>query len=104
VATKAKLKPIHPGEVLLYEFLVPMAITQYRLAKTIGVPPRRVNEIVLGKRSITTDTALRLSRALGLSDDFWLNMQARYDIETHSDELEQVLKNIKPLTAPDRVA
>ena len=81
-----------------------MAITQYRLAKTIGVPPRRVNEIVLGKRSITTDTALRLSRALGLSDDFWLNMQARYDIETQSDELEQVLKNIKPLTAPDRVA
>lgn len=90
--------------MLLYVFLVPMAITQYRLAKTIGVPPRRVNEIVLGKRSITTDTALRLSRALGLSDDFWLNMQARYDIETHSDELEQVLKNIKPLTAPDRVA
>lgn len=81
-----------------------MDLTQYRLAKTIGVHPRRVNEIVLGKRSITTDTGLRLSRALGLSEDFWVNLQARYDIETQSFELEQVLKNIKPLTAPDKVA
>jgi addiction module HigA family antidote len=76
-----KLLPIHPGEILLEEFLAPMGITQYRLAKDIGVPARRINEIVLGKRAITPDTALRLSRYFSLSERFWLNLQARYDLE-----------------------
>lgn len=70
--------PIHPGEILLEEFLKPLNISQYRLAKDIGVPPRRINEIVLGKRGITADTALRLGRYLGMSAEFWLNLQGRY--------------------------
>jgi addiction module HigA family antidote len=71
----------HPGEILMTEFLEPMGITQYRIAKAIDVPARRINEIVHGKRAITADTALRLSRALGLSDMFFINMQARYEAE-----------------------
>jgi addiction module HigA family antidote len=82
-----KLPPIHPGEILLEEFLKPLAICQYRLAKDISVPARRINEIVLGKRSISPDTALRLSRFFGLSDRFWINLQARYDIEVEKDKL-----------------
>lgn len=82
-----KLAPIHPGEVLNEEFLVPLGISQYRLAKDISVPPRRVNEIVLGKRGITADTALRLSRYFGTTDRFWLNLQARYDLEIERDRL-----------------
>lgn len=82
-----KLTPIHPGEVLLEEFLEPMGISQYHLAKDISVPPRRINEIVLGKRAITADTALRLSRYLGTSERFWLNLQARYDLEVEKDRL-----------------
>ena len=82
-----KLAPIHPGEVLLEEFLEPMAISQYRLAKDIGVPPRRINEIVHGKRSVTPNTALRLSRYFGLSERFWLNLQSRYDLESEKDRL-----------------
>jgi addiction module HigA family antidote len=82
-----KLAPIHPGEVLLEEFLKPMGITQYRLAKDINVPPRRINEIIQGKRAITPDTALRLSRYFGLSERFWLNLQARYDLEVEKDRL-----------------
>ena len=82
-----KLPPIHPGEILLEEFLKPLAISQYRLAKDISVPTRRINEIVLGKRSISPDTALRLSRYFGLSDRFWINLQARYDIEVEKDKL-----------------
>ena len=82
-----KLPPIHPGEILLEEFLKPLAISQYRLAKDISVPARRINEIVLGKRSISPDTALRLSRFFGLSDRFWINLQARYDIEVEKDKL-----------------
>ena len=73
--------PTHPGEILKTEFLDPMGISQYRMAKTIDVPPRRINEIVHGKRGISADTALRLSRALGLSDMFFINMQAHYDAE-----------------------
>ena len=73
-----KLPPIHPGEILLEEFLEPMAISQYRLAKDIGVPPRRINEIVRGKRAITADTALRLARDFGMSERFWLNLQMRW--------------------------
>lgn len=76
------LKPIHPGEVLLEDFLTPMGVTQYRLAHDIHVPPRRVNEIVLGKRGITADTALRLARYFGTSVEVWMNLQTRYEIET----------------------
>lgn len=86
-----KLPPIHPGEILLEEFLEPMGISQYRLAKDISVPPRRINEIVLGKRAITPDTALRLSRYFGLSERFWLNLQTRYDIEVEKDRLQNRL-------------
>jgi antitoxin HigA-1 len=81
------LSPIHPGEILLEEFLKPMKISQYRLARDIGVPPRRINEIVHGKRSISADTALRLSRYFGMSERFWMTLQARYDIEVEKDRL-----------------
>jgi len=74
-------EPIHPGEILLLEFLEPMGISQYRVAKDISVPPRRINEIVHGKRAISADTALRLSRYFGTSERFWLNLQTRYDLE-----------------------
>ncbi len=84
---RKKAAPIHPGEILLEEFLVPLEISQYRLAKNISVPPRRINEIVHGKRSITADTALRLSRYFGTSERFWLNLQARYDLEVEKDRL-----------------
>ena len=87
MATK-RIMPIHPGEILLEEFLEPLGISQYRLAKDISVPARRINEIVHGKRSITADTALRLSRYFSLSDRFWLNLQARYDLELEKDKLE----------------
>ena len=82
-----KLPPVHPGEVLLEEFLKPFAISQYRLAKDISVPPRRVNEIVLRKRSISADTALRLSRFFGTSAEFWLNLQSQYDLDVEMDRL-----------------
>ena len=85
--TEPKLPPIHPGEILLEEFLKPMGISQYRLAKDISVPARRVNEIALGKRSISPDTALRLSRFFGMSERFWINLQARYDLEVEKDRL-----------------
>lgn len=83
-----KLPPIHPGEILLEEFLNQMGISQYRLAKDIHVPARRINEIVHGKRAISPDTALRLSRYFGLSERFWLNLQARYDLEIEKDRLK----------------
>jgi len=89
---KTKLAPIHPGEILLEEFLNPMGISQYRLAKDINVSPRRINEIVLGKRSITADTALRLSEYFGLSENFWLNLQMRYNLEITKDNLQGRLK------------
>jgi addiction module HigA family antidote len=82
-----KLLPVHPGEVLLEEFLKPMGVSQYQVAKDMSVPPRRINEIVLGKRAVTADTALRLSRYLGTSERFWLNLQARYDLEVEKDRL-----------------
>jgi addiction module HigA family antidote len=84
---KKKLPPIHPGVILLEEFLNPIGISQYRLAKDINVPPRRINEIVHGKRAITADTALRLGRFFGTSPQFWLNLQGRYDIEMTEDRL-----------------
>ena len=83
-----KLPPIHPGEILMEEFLKPMELSQYRLAKDINVPARRINEIVHGKRSISPDTALRLSRYFGMSERFWMNLQARYDLEMEKDRLE----------------
>jgi len=86
-----KLPPIHPGEILREEFLEPMGISQYRLAKDISVPPRRINEIVHGKRSVTADTALRLGRFFGMSPQFWLNLQTRYDLEMTEDLLEDRL-------------
>lgn len=90
--TEKKLPPIHPGEILFEEFLQPMGISQYRLAKDIHVPPRRINEIVQGKRSITPDTALRLSRYFGLSERFWLNLQTRYALEMEKDRLSERLE------------
>jgi len=80
--------PIHPGEILLEEFLKPMNISQYKLAKEISVPARRINEIVHGIRAITPDTALRLSRYFGLSERFWINLQTRYDIEVEKEALQ----------------
>jgi addiction module HigA family antidote len=88
-----KLPPIHPGEILKEEFLDPMGISQYRLAKDISVPPRRINEIVHGKRSITADTALRLGRFFTMSPQFWLNLQTRYDLEITEDQLDNRLDN-----------
>ena len=85
------LPPIHPGEILMEEFLKPIGISQYRLAKDISVPPRRINEIVHGKRAITPNTALRLSRYFGLSERFWINMQTRYDLEVEKDRLQDRL-------------
>jgi len=85
--TNRKLAPIHPGEILLKDFLEPMGISQYRIAHDISVPPRRVNEIVHGTRAITADTALRLSRYFGTTDRFWLNLQTRFDLEEQKDIL-----------------
>lgn len=83
-----KMAPVHPGEILFEEFLKPLGISQYKVAKDISVPPRRINEIVQGKRSITADTALRLARYFGLSERFWINLQSRYDIEVEKDKLD----------------
>lgn len=97
---KGKFAPVHPGEILLEEYLKPMGISQYRLAKDISVSPRRINEIVHGKRSITADTALRLSRYFGLSERFWLNLQARYNLEVEKDRLAGRLeREVRVLTA-----
>jgi antitoxin HigA-1 len=95
-----KLPPIHPGEILIEEFLKPMGISQYRLAKDISVPPRRINEIVHGKRSISADTALRLGRFFGLSPQFWLNLQTRFDLEIAEDLLsERLEKEVQVLSS-----
>jgi len=89
---RRKMKPIHPGEVLLEEFLTPMGISQYRLAKEISVPPRRINEIVQKKRGITADTALRLGRYFNMSPEFWINLQGHYDLEAERDKLAHKLE------------
>ncbi len=89
---KELLKPIHPGEILLEEFLKPMGLSQYRLAKDISVDARRINEIVHGKRAITPDTALRLSRYFRMSEQFWMNLQARYDLEIEKERLADRLE------------
>lgn len=88
-----KLAPVHAGEILLEEFLMPLGISQYRLAKDISVPPRRINEIVHGKRAVSADTALRLARYFGTSDRFWLNLQAQFDLDVERDRLGNRLKN-----------
>ncbi len=94
-----KMPPIHPGEILLEDFLEPMGISQYKLSKDISVPPRRINEIVQGKRSISADTALRLSRYFSLSERFWLNLQSRYDLEVEKDKLDvRLAKEVRVLT------
>lgn len=82
---RKRLAPVHPGEVLLEEFLLPLNLTQYRLAKSLRVSPRRINEIVHGQRAVTADTALRLARFFGTSDRFWLNLQAAYDLDVERD-------------------
>lgn len=89
------MKPIHPGEILNEEFLQPLGVSQYRLAKDVSVPARRINEIVHGKRALSADTALRLSRFFGTSAQFWLHLQARYDLEIASSKLKGELKNMK---------
>lgn len=93
------IAPIHPGEVLMEEFLTPLEVTQNRLAVAIGVPPRRINEIVHGKRRVTADTALRLARYFGTTDRFWLNLQTRYDLEVEKDHLGDALDDITPMAA-----
>jgi antitoxin HigA-1 len=92
-----KLAPIHPGEVLMEDFIEPLGITQHKVAVAIGVPPRRINEIVHGKRRITADTALRLARYFGTTDLFWVNLQNRYDLEVERDALGEALDRIEPL-------
>ena len=96
--TTRSIPPIHPGEVLLEEFLKPLGVSQYRLAKEISVDPRRINEIVLGRRAITADTALRLSRYFGTTERFWMNLQARYDLEVQREHMgDRLLKEVRVL-------
>ena len=87
-----KHRPVHPGEILVADFLEPLEVSQYRLAQDISVPPRRINEIVHGKRAVTADTALRLARYFGTTEQFWLNLQGRFDLEVQRDELGPRLK------------
>jgi antitoxin HigA-1 len=102
--TKRKIPPVHPGEILQEEFLTPLGISQYRLAKAASVPPRRINEIVRGKRAVTADTALRLARFFSTSERFWLNLQARYDLEVEKDRLGHRLEREVEVLSPDQSA
>jgi addiction module HigA family antidote len=96
---RRKIVPVHPGEVLLEEFLRPLHLSQYRLAKDVSVPARRINEIVRGTRAVTADTALRLARYFGTSDRFWLNLQTRYDLEIEKDRLgARLTREVQVLT------
>ena len=98
--SKTPLSPVHPGEILLEEFLEPLGVSQYRLAKEIHVPPRRINEIVHGKRGISADTALRLGRYFGTSAEFWINLQSAHDLDLAREALGATLeKDIRPLAA-----
>jgi len=97
-----KIPPIHPGEILKEEFLDAMGITQYKLAKDIHVPARRINEIVHGTRSITADTALRLGRYFGMSPQFWINLQAHYDLEVQTDKLGKKLESEVKVYTPSK--
>jgi len=95
--TEKLYAPIHPGEVLMEDFIEGFGITQHKLAVSIGVPPRRINEIVHGKRAITADTALRLGRYFGVEPQFWLNLQSRYELELAQERVADQLTKIKPL-------
>ena len=97
--TTKHIPPIHPGEVLVEEYLTPLGITQHKLAVAIGVPPRRINEIAHGTRRISADTALRLARYFGTSERFWMNLQGRYDLELERDRLADTLDEIRPLAS-----
>ncbi len=97
--TETVMPPVHPGQILLEEFLKPLEVSQYRLAKGISVPARRINEIVHGQRRISADTALRLARYFGTSERFWMNLQTRYDLEIEKDRLGDALDEIHPLSA-----
>ncbi len=100
VTTGRRLPPVHPGEILREDFLEPMAISVYVLAKAIKVPRSRVNDIVLGRRAITTDTALRLARYFGVTPEFWINLQARYDLDVAKDEFgRRIEREIRPRAA-----
>lgn len=96
MTTPSTMEPIHPGEILQLEYIEPLGITQHRVAVAVGVPPRRINEIVHGKRRITADTALRLARYFGTSERFWLNLQSRYELEVQRDRLAGTLDQIQP--------
>jgi len=108
MGTGKKLPPVHPGEILLEEFMKPLGLSQTRLGRDLGVSPRRINEIVHGKRSVTADTALRLSRYFGTSAEFWLGLQADYDLDTASDRLgERIQREVKvfsPLTEAQEIS
>ena len=97
VSDGTRLAPVHPGEVLLHDFMEPLGVTQYRLAITISVPPRRINEIVHCKRAVTADTALRLGRFFGTTPDFWMSLQSSYDTETAREKISSVLASIPRL-------
>ena len=97
VIGRGRLPDIHPGEVLNEDFLLPLGVSQYRLAQAVAVPPRRINEIVHGKRAISADTALRLSRFFGTTADFWINLQAQYDLRQAEKSLKKVMDKIEPL-------
>ena len=99
MAVETVMPPVHPGEILLEEFLRPLDVSQYQLAKELGVPARRINEIVHGQRRISADTALRLARYFGTSERFWMNLQSRYDLEVEKDRLGVALDGIRPLSA-----
>ena len=99
MAAETIMPPVHPGEILLEEFLGPLSLSQYKLAKDLAVPARRINEIVHGQRRISADTALRLARYFGTSERFWMNLQTRYDLEVEKDRLGTALDHIRPLSA-----
>ncbi|MBM7795329.1 HigA family addiction module antitoxin [Pseudoglutamicibacter cumminsii] len=94
-----KLPPVHPGEILMEDFLKEMGVTQHKLAVSIGVPPRRINEIVHGKRAVTADTALRLGKYFGMSPQFWLGLQAQYDLDVAEDKVLAEVEQIQPVQA-----
>lgn len=96
-----RLAPIHPGEILLEEFLKPLGLSQYRIARDLAVPPRRINEIVHGTRAITADTALRLARYFSMTPQFWLNLQTHYDLEVAKDAASERIEREVPLTLAD---
>lgn len=99
MTTTDKLPPIHPGEILMEDFLKEMWITQHKLAVSIGVPPRRINEIVHGKRAVTADTALRLAKFFGMSPQFWLGLQTQYDLDVAEDKILAEIERIQPVHA-----